>query len=113
MNEDLELLDEYEAVRRLIEKTGAEFVFRHTTVCPAVELLPILATEHDRRQRYLLDNGPTEDEPGVYVINDEGEIHPDRCYSPVDPGSYLDSALGMFGSSYQALAPMKRHVDFD
>ena len=82
MNEDLELLDEFEAVSELVQKTQVGDVMRASTGSMEAnrfvskELLQILQKEGDEKKTYLLDNGPTGNMPGVYLLNEDGEIHP-------------------------------------
>ena len=66
VNEDLELLDEFEAVSELVQKTQVGDVMRASTGSMEAnrfvskELLQILQKEGDEKKTYLLDNGPTE-----------------------------------------------------
>jgi hypothetical protein len=89
MNEDVYLFDEFTAVKRLFEKTQVEYVrpgWSETTALvdyPSRELLEILRSEGDRTKIYLLDNGPTGNMPGVYRLNENGEINPYRLYVPL------------------------------
>ena len=95
MNDDLYLFKEFEAVRNLVEKTHAEFVYMAETprtnsnVYSSAELLEILEREGDRKRKYLLDNGPNDDRPGVYQLNEEGEIDPFLLYAQIDPGERI------------------------
>jgi hypothetical protein len=90
MNEDLKLLDEFEAVRELVQKTQVEDVMRASTDSMEAnrflskELLQILQKEGDKKKIYLLDNGPTGNVPGVYLLNQDGEIHPYPLYVPME-----------------------------
>jgi hypothetical protein len=89
MNEDLCLFDEFSAVGELFDKTHAEYIRRSSTETtesndyPTRELLEILRTEGDKSRVYLLDNGPTGNMPGVYRLDESGEINPRRFYAPL------------------------------
>jgi hypothetical protein len=89
MTEDVYLFDEFTAVKMLFEKTQVEYIrpgWSETTALvdyPSRELLEILRSEGDRTKVYLLDNGPTGNMPGVYRLNENGEINPCRLYVPL------------------------------
>ncbi len=89
MNEDVYLFDEFTAVTKLFEKAQVEYIrpgWSETTASndyPSRELLEILRSEGDRRKVYLLDNGPAGNMPGVYRLNENGEIIPYRLYVPL------------------------------
>lgn len=90
VNEDLELLDEFEVVSELVQKTQVGDVMRASTGSMEAnrfvskELLQILQKEGDEKKTYLLNNGPTGNMPGVYLLNEDGEIHPYPLHVPME-----------------------------
>ncbi len=90
VNADLELFSEYEAVGQLVQKAHVEYVMRAPTGDMEAnrfmsrELLQILEKEGDKKKIYLLDNGPTGSAPGVYLLNEDGEIRPYPLYVPME-----------------------------
>ncbi len=90
VNEDLQLFTEFEAVRELVQKAQVAYVMRASTRnmeanrFMSEELLQILQEEGDKRKIYLLDNGPKGSEPGVYLLNEAGEILPYPLYVPME-----------------------------
>ena len=84
---DVYLFDEFTAVKRLFEKTQVEYIRRdgpklRLSRLSFTRVAKILRSEGDRTKIYLLDNGPTGNMPGVYRLNENGEINPYRLYVP-------------------------------
>jgi len=109
-NEDIKTLNELEAVKQLIAKTHAAFVFKGQSVCSAKELLDELRKDYDRERSYFLDNGPWQNEPGVYALNEDGEIDPNRRYAPAEQ---VGPASAMYWTDYQSLRPSRTRFPFE
>ena len=109
-NDDIKTVNELEAVKQLIAKTQAAFVFKGRDVCPAKELLDELQKDYDRERKYLLDNGPWQNEPGVYNLNDIGEIEPNRLYAPAEQ---VEPASATYWTDYQSLRPSRIRFPFE
>ncbi len=110
MNEDLHLMNEYQAVKRLIAATKASYYVYFKAegdVWEPEELLEELGKRFDHEQRYFLDNGPRDNEPGVYMIAEDGEIDPDRLYAPA--GKWNNMLLTSDSYGYR---PWLTHFDF-
>ena len=113
MNEDLKLMNELEAVRKMVEKTGTQFVFQGEDVFASRDLLQSLQGHFEHERWFFLDNGPNNDQPGVYVIEENGEINPDRKYAPVDSEGAIEASSRIFGGDFRSLRPSSIHFDFD
>jgi hypothetical protein len=113
VNEDLNLMNEYDAVKKLIEKTRARFIIRGEVVWPTSELMQKLLEKFDHERRFLLDNGPTDDLPGVYVLGKDGYIRQYWHYAPLDPESYLSNDSISYGGNYHGHRLLRRHINFD
>ena len=111
MENDIKRMNEIEAVKRLVEITGTEFVFKGHDFCSAAEMLQILRKNFDHERNYILDNGPRDTQPGVYRIDADGVIKPSRLYAPEE----TLSRGGMAGRSIEggpSRIPSNIHVDF-
>jgi hypothetical protein len=111
MSDGLKLMNEYQAVKMLVERTGTAFVFKGPDVCGVGEILNILQKGFDHERRYILDNGPEGNEPGVYTVGSGDEINPSRLYAPVNSVSSLET-FGKVYSGQPTMSPSRTHVDF-
>ncbi len=102
MDDIIDALNELEAVKKLLEITKAEFVYIEGNYYSAAELLSTLYEKHDENRIYILDNGPMDNAPGVYKLNDEGEISNEAYYAPAEMNRYK------FGQ----ILRISEHVDF-
>jgi hypothetical protein len=102
-------MNELEAVQQLVQKTGTKFVVRGKYVVASDDLLQVLQHRFEHERWFFLDNGPRDNELGVYFIRKNGEINPNRIYAPVDLENEVGESRKYIGGT---LRPSFTHFDF-